>query len=369
MKKVLIIAGTRPEIIKLAPVAHALNGKAEVNLVFTGQHREMGAAAWQWFDLRPRYNLDVMEAGQPLSVLLGRLLQTLEPVLAAEQPDVVVVQGDTASALAGALAAFYRRIPVAHVEAGLRTFDMTQPFPEEMQRVLISRLAALHFAPTAQAREYLLKEGVPGRQIFVTGNTVVDSLQWLLRSGKGQLPEDLQRAADMGWNLITVTAHRRENMGEPLETLCEALVRMAARGDVEIAFPVHPNPEIRGMVYDRLSNVPGIMLVDPLPYPDFIRLLQHSRFIITDSGGIQEEASVLRKPVVLLRNVTERPEAEAAGVVKRVSPRDIFEEASRLLYDKEYLLARSQSDNLYGEGDAAQRMLLMLNGNYLAGIN
>lgn len=356
MNKILIVAGTRPEIIKLAPVAHALGKVATLCLVHTGQHREMGAAAWQWFDLQPHYDLDVMEEDQPLSVLLGRLLQALHPVFAAEKPDFVIVQGDTASALAGALAAFYQHIPVAHVEAGLRTFDPTQPFPEEMQRVLISRLASLHFAPTAQARDFLLREGIPDEQVIVAGNTVVDSLKWLLESGKGRLPEPAHKALAQGRRLVAVTAHRRENQGERLPALCESLKSLVARHDVEIIFAVHPNPGVRRPVYALLDNQPGIHLLDPIPYPDFIRLLQACHFIVTDSGGIQEEASMLQKPVILLREVTERPEAEQAGVVKRVSPQTLLEEADRLLDDEVYYVSRCQSPALYGDGNAALRI-------------
>lgn len=364
VKKVAIIAGTRPEVIKLAPVVTALNQLTlplKTCLIHTGQHRELADEAWSLFGLLPDYHLQVMTDNQALDALTGRILQALSPVLQSEKPDLVLVQGDTVSALAGAMSAFFHGIPVGHVEAGLRSGDKFQPYPEETNRVLISRLTDLHFAPTASARQNLLNESIPDHNIWVVGNPVVDSLQ--LISSNGVLP--FQKTSP---HFIIATVHRRENQGDRLTRICRALQNVAAIPDVELVIPVHPNPRVRTVVETILGDMPSVRLLPPMAYPAFIGLLQACSLIITDSGGIQEEATVLGKPVVLLRELTERPEAVASQVVKMVSLNEdaILTEVKQLLENPSYYAQRSRPTPVFGDGKSGM-VIAQLVARYLSG--
>jgi UDP-N-acetylglucosamine 2-epimerase (non-hydrolysing) len=356
--KVMLVFGTRPEAIKLCPLALYLSQHPDfrqVRVCVTGQHRGLLDGALSTFGVTPDYDLDVMSDGQSLAESTARVLSRLDPVLASERPDIVYVQGDTTSALAGALGAFYRGIPVAHVEAGLRTGDLASPFPEELNRVLAGRLCSLHFAPTERAAGNLRLEGVPESALFVTGNTAIDALLWVCgRLRAGQLPGCNVPVIPDGKRLILVTAHRRESLGAGLEGICTALLRLAARGDCEIVYPVHPNPQVRRQVMPRLGNVRGIHLIDPLEYVAFVDLMRRSDLILTDSGGIQEEAPALGKPVLVLRDSTERQEAIEAGTALLVgtNPTVIFDETSWLLDCERARQAMTSAQSPFGNGQA-----------------
>ena len=362
MKRILIIFGTRPEAIKLCPLVRQLRLSPDaytVKVCVTAQHREMLDHALDAFSIQPDYDLDLMQPRQTLAGLTARILAALDPVLETERPDLVIVQGDTATTLAGALAAFYREIPVAHVEAGLRTGDMTQPFPEEMNRVLTSRLAAWHFAPTARAAEALLREGTAREKLFVTGNTGIDAVLYV----RDALDSGALRAPDWPWlepgkHLVLVTSHRRESFGPGLESVMRALARLASRGDVQIVYPVHRNPNVTGPAHALLAGLPHVTLLDPLPYVPFVDLMRRCKLIITDSGGIQEEAPSLGKPVLVLRAKTERPEAVEAGTVKLVGVDQnlIVSEAVRLLDDPAEYARLTRIHNPYGDGHACERI-------------
>ena len=362
MKRILIVFGTRPEAIKLCPLVRQLRLSPDaytVKVCVTAQHREMLDHALDAFSIQPDYDLDLMQPRQTLAGLTARILAALDPVLEAERPDLVIVQGDTTTTLAGALAAFYREIPVAHVEAGLRTGDMAQPFPEEMNRVLTSRLAAWHFAPTARAAEALLREGTAREKIFVTGNTGIDAVLYV----RDALDSGALRAPDWPWlepgkHLVLVTSHRRESFGPGLESVMRALARLASRGDVQIVYPVHRNPNVTGPAHALLAGLPHVTLLDPLPYVPFVDLMRRCKLIITDSGGIQEEAPSLGKPVLVLRAKTERPEAVEAGTVKLVGVDQnlIVSEAVRLLDDPAEYARLTRIHNPYGDGHACERI-------------
>lgn len=362
MKRILIIFGTRPEAIKLCPLVRQLRLSPDaytVKVCVTAQHREMLDHALDAFSIQPDYDLDLMQPRQTLAGLTARILAALDPVLETERPDLVIVQGDTATTLAGALAAFYREIPVAHVEAGLRTGDMAQPFPEEMNRVLTSRLAAWHFAPTARAAEALLREGTAREKLFVTGNTGIDAVLYV----RDALDSGALRAPDWPWlepgkHLVLVTSHRRESFGPGLESVMRALARLASRGDVQIVYPVHRNPNVTGPAHALLAGLPHVTLLDPLPYVPFVDLMRRCKLIITDSGGIQEEAPSLGKPVLVLRAKTERPEAVDAGTVKLVGVDQdrIVAEAARLLDDPAEYARLTRIHNPYGDGHACERI-------------
>jgi UDP-N-acetylglucosamine 2-epimerase (non-hydrolysing) len=362
LKRILIIFGTRPEAIKLCPLVRQLRLSPDaytVKVCVTAQHREMLDHALDAFSIQPDYDLDLMQPRQTLAGLTARILAALDPVLETERPDLVIVQGDTATTLAGALAAFYREIPVAHVEAGLRTGDMAQPFPEEMNRVLTSRLAAWHFAPTARAAEALLREGTAREKIFVTGNTGIDAVLYV----RDALDSGALRAPDWPWlepgkHLVLVTSHRRESFGPGLESVMRALARLASRGDVQIVYPVHRNPNVTGPAHALLAGLPHVTLLDPLPYVPFVDLMRRCKLIITDSGGIQEEAPSLGKPVLVLRAKTERPEAVEAGTVKLVGVDQdrIVAEAARLLDDPAEYARLTRIHNPYGDGHACERI-------------
>lgn len=357
---VAFVLGTRPEIVKLAPLIRALERRKEFFpwVVHTGQHREMAASFFEVFRISPRYDLGVMVEGQSLFYLTSRILEGLEGVFTKDRPDLVVVQGDTTSALCGAMAAFYLKIPCAHVEAGLRSFSKYSPFPEEMNRVLIGRLADMHFAPTPRARENLLKEGIPKERIFVTGNTVVDALFGVLEAYPS-FTHPLLREEACGGTIITVTAHRRENWGEGIEGVARAIRRIVLeREDVKVFFPLHPNPRVRERVLPVLSGVPRVFLLDSLPYPDFVRLLARSRVVVSDSGGVQEEATALGVPVVVTRDTTERPEVLECGlgVLSGCNEEAIVQEVRTLLEEGK----ERERKFVFGDGRAAERMIEVL---------
>jgi len=362
MHKILLIFGTRPEAIKLCPVIRSLREhplKFLVKVCVTAQHREMLDQVLQAFEVKPDHDLDLMLPGQTLFQSTSRILAGLEPVLRAEQPAMVVVQGDTTTTLCGALAAFYARIPVAHVEAGLRTRDMHQPFPEEMNRVLASRLTALHFAATETAGQNLRDEGVPANSIHVTGNTGIDAVLFVRDSlEKGTLSGRDWPDLDASKKLIVVTAHRRESFGSGFERICRALARIADRGDVQLMYPVHPNPNVQDPVQRYLSKHPHVRLIEPLSYVPFVDLMRRAYMLITDSGGIQEEGPSLGKPILVLREKTERPEAVTAGTVKLVGTDEdrIVGEATILLDDPAAYHRMSRVHNPYGDGRASGRI-------------
>ncbi|MEO1944027.1 MAG: UDP-N-acetylglucosamine 2-epimerase (non-hydrolyzing), partial [Candidatus Thioglobus sp.] len=325
--KVLVVFGTRPEAIKMAPVVRALNGKLEVKVCVTAQHREMLDQVLDLFEIVPDYDLDIMKPGQDLFDVTSNVLSGMKQVLSEEQPDVVLVHGDTTTTMATSMAAFYLNIPVGHVEAGLRTYNIHSPFPEEFNRQLTTKITQFHFAPTENARQNLLNEQVMEQQIYVTGNTVIDALFSMVEKARvadysDDILEQIQflsREKDNLPRIILVTGHRRENFGQGFEEVCRALRDIALENsDVQIIYPVHLNPNVREPVNRILSNINNIHLVEPMEYLSFIKLMDASYLILTDSGGIQEEAPSLGKPVLVMRDTTERPEAVEAGTVKLV---------------------------------------------------
>ena len=354
--------GTRPEAIKLCPVLLHLRSRPtefESRVCVTGQHRHMLDQVLAVFGVRPDHDLDLMLPGQTLFQSTSRILAALEGVLKSEQPDIVLVQGDTTTTLCGALAAFYARVPIGHVEAGLRTGDMAQPFPEEMNRVLAGRLATLHFAATNGAAQNLIAEGVDRASITVTGNSGIDAVLHV-RDGleSGALTADSLPMLDQLRKLIVVTAHRRESFGDGFERICAALARLAARPDVQIVYPVHRNPNVREPVNRILGGLPNLLLIEPLEYVPFVDLMRRAYLLITDSGGIQEEGPSLGKPVLVMREKTERPEAVEAGTVKLVGADEeaIVSAARRLLENPKEYQAMSRVHNPYGDGCASGRV-------------
>lgn len=363
--KILVAFGTRPEAIKLAPVIQELRRHPErfnVVVLVTAQHRQMLDAVLEVFSLKPDYDLGIMVTNQSLSDVVVRTLQRIEPVLKKEKPDLVLVQGDATSAFACALAAYYQKISIGHIEAGLRTKDKYQPFPEEANRRFITTLADLHFAPTRWARTNLIQEGMDKRRIFVTGNTVIDALKKIIkRAGLGQVP--VLNTINPRNRPLLVTIHRRENFGKPLTGICQALRQVVkSHPDVEIVFPVHLNPKVRSTVRSILDNQERIHLIPPLNYLNFIWVLRSSYIVLTDSGGIQEEAPVFGKPVLVLRNKTERPEAVFAGTAKLVGtePARIIRETSFLLKSKRGYQKMARAKSPFGDGRAAKRIRQIL---------
>ena len=364
--RILSVVGTRPEAVKMAMVARTLAGADDIEheLCVTAQHREMLDSVLRLFELKPDYDLDVMTPGQELTDVTGAVLKGMRGVLTEAKPDRVLVQGDTTTVLATALAAFYARIPVGHVEAGLRTRNMSAPWPEEMNRRLADALSDRHYAPTETARERLLEEGLPDAGIVVTGNTVIDALLHivdrlngdpeLLREAKSKLPE-----VEAGRKLILVTGHRRESFGAGFEQICSAIAQFSKRGDVEIVYPVHLNPRVREPVFRHLADLPNVHLIEPLDYLAFVHLMNEAHLILTDSGGIQEEAPSLGKPVLVMRDTTERPEAVAAGTVKLVGTDvdRITREVARLLDEPETYTVMARRHYPYGDGRASDRIL------------
>lgn len=357
--KVLSVFGTRPEAIKMAPLVLELQKRPEIDsmVCITAQHREMLDSVMEQFGIHADYDLDIMEQGQDLTGITTRVLDRMKAVLDAAKPDIVLVHGDTTTTFAGALAAFYAKIPVGHVEAGLRTFDRWSPFPEEMNRSLVGRIATLHFAPTANNARNLEREAVTG-DIFVTGNTVIDAMAYTVR-GETFVSDELNRIGFDGKRLITLTCHRRENYGQPMRNIFTAVRKLALENpDVLIVYPVHLSPVVRDTAQELLGNVENIRLISPLDAMDMHRLMAKSHFVMTDSGGIQEEAPALGKPVLVLRRETERPEAVEAGTVKLAGTEaePIFTLASELLHNPEAYDKMARAVNPYGDGHACPRI-------------
>ena len=365
MIRVLSVFGTRPEAIKMAPVVRALAARPkefESAVCVSAQHRQMLDQVLDVFGLEADHDLDLMTPGQSPGDVVGRVLARLPPLLRELRPDVLLVQGDTMTAFAAALAAYLEKIPSGHVEAGLRTGDRYQPFPEEMNRVLISRLASIHFAPTAQARDRLLAEGTPAEVVHLTGNTVIDALLQTVRPDyRFRHPALAGLKPDR--RLVLITTHRRESFGAPLRATCEAIRQLACLfPDLEFVLPVHPNPEVKGPVEALLGDLPVMHLIEPVDYLEFVHLMNRATIILTDSGGIQEEAPSLGKPVLVLREVTERPEGVAAGtaVVVGTDPRRIVGTASELLSDRAAYERMAHRQNPYGDGHASERIATAL---------
>jgi UDP-N-acetylglucosamine 2-epimerase (non-hydrolysing) len=360
--KTLTVIGTRPEAIKLAPVIRELERREGVESVVcvTAQHREMLDGVLGLFGITPAHDLDVMADNQTPSEVAAAVLARLDPILAKEQPDWVIVQGDTTTTAAAALCAFYRRVNVAHVEAGLRTFDKWRPFPEEVNRRVATLTADLHLAPTARAKQNLLDEGIKESAIVVTGNPVIDALQWAAELSAPPLVAELEHdLTRRGQRLILVTAHRRENWGEPLENICLALRDLIeARRDIHVVYPVHLNPNVDGPVRRWLADAPRVTLLPPVDYLTIVHLMKRAVLVVTDSGGIQEEAPSLGKPVLVLRDVTERPEAVEAGGVKVIGTdrRMVLNQIGELLDNPMEYQRMAHTINPYGDGHASERI-------------
>lgn len=359
--KIMVVFGTRPEVIKLAPVIHELRVRSEATLVTvsTNQHTEMLRQVLDVFHLQPDYNLGLMEPNQTLFLITEKAVRGLGRIVEAERPDFVLVQGDTTSAFAGALAGFYARAGVGHVEAGLRTGDVWNPYPEEMNRRLISMLADLHFAPTESARKHLLAAGIDDGSILVTGNTVVDALGMIRDLAAASVEGALAGLGCEGRRLIVVTAHRRESFGEPMRAICGALRDICQRvPDVALVFPVHLNPNVRETVYAELSGVRNARLLEPVDYPTMVGLLQRAYLVLTDSGGVQEEAASLGRPTLVLRDKTERMEGVEAGVARLIGTlrETIVHEVMALLADASMSERMRRASDCYGDGQAAARV-------------
>ncbi len=360
----MLIFGTRPEAIKLAPVALYLSSVPDLEPVITvtAQHRAMLDQVLRTFQISPDYDLNAIRPRQTLAALTQRLIARLDAVLVEAKPDAIVVQGDTTTTFAAALTAFYHRIPVVHLEAGMRTWDMGQPFPEEMNRVLTTRLSALHLAATRQARDNLLGEGVAKGSVFVTGNTVIDALQWTIEHHKVVSPR-IADIRDSSRPLILVTAHRRESFGEPMREIALAVSDIAASNpELQVLFPVHLNPAVGDTVRPILGHLDNVRLTPPLEYPDFALMMQRAKVILTDSGGVQEEAPALGVPVLVMREKTERPEAVEAGASRLVGTnrQRITSAVSELLNDEAAYTAMARARNPYGDGQASARVVAAL---------
>lgn len=366
MNKLLVVFGTRPEAIKMAPVIRGFRARADVEtrVCVTGQHRELLDQVLRLFEIEPDFDLRIMKTAQNLSDITSGVLHGMEGVFSAFIPDRVLVHGDTTTTLAASLAAYYHRVPVGHVEAGLRTGNSYSPWPEEINRKLTAGIADLHFAPTSTARRNLEAEGIASSSIYVTGNTVIDALLWVvdyLERHPG-VTRDIASQFDFlreDRRLILVTGHRRESFGLPFEQICRALARIAGRGDVEIVYPVHLNPRVRDPVYRILGELANVHLLEPLDYLPFVYLMQRSYLVLTDSGGVQEEAPSLGKPVLVMRETTERPEAVEAGTVRLVGTQeDRIVDAVTGLLDRPDLYAQmSRAVNPYGDGKATARIV------------
>ena len=369
MLNTMVIFGTRPEAVKLAPVIRALEQRPEIRnrVAVTAQHRQMLDQVVNLFRIKVDHDLNIMEEDQSLFDVVLKAISRLKELLEVEQPDMVLVQGDTSTTFAASLASYYLGIPVGHVEAGLRTYRKYEPFPEEINRKLTTHLSDLHFAPTAQAKDNLLREGIPEGKIFVTGNTVIDALKMVVGElSRSENREKIERyfrekigLSTDATRLILVTGHRRENFGENLRNICEALKQIASKNpDVQIVYPVHMNPNVERPVKEILNDVSNIRLIRPLEYLPFVYLMTRAYFILTDSGGIQEEAPSLGKPVLIMREVTERPEVIEAGVAKLVGTKKevIFREAQALLDDRIRYESMAKAANPYGNGDAAMKI-------------
>lgn len=381
---VVCVFGTRPEAIKMAPVVKQLQRHADqlkTSVWVTAQHRDMLDQALALFGIQPTLDLNIMQQGQTPTQVAALVLERLEPALAAERPDWVLVQGDTTTVMATAIAAHYQGIKVGHVEAGLRTFNRKDPFPEEMNRVVADAISDLHLAPTPRARENLLREGHRDETIIVTGNTVIDALLDLVQRPWSLPPDSPLAVIPFNGNgplsgpkprIILVTAHRRESFGQPMRNICLGLRAIAeTRSDVHLVYPVHPNPNVRRPVYELLDRVPNITLLPPLDYQSLVYLLKHTYLVLTDSGGLQEEAPSLGKPVLVLRSTTERPEAVEAGTARIVGTdrQIIVRETIRLLDDQHSYMQMAQAVNPYGDGHAAERIVAaLLNAQSRSGV-
>ena len=364
MHKNMVIFGTRPEAIKLLPVIDALTRYSDMRteVLVSAQHLQMLDQVLAISGIMPDYDLDLMQPGQSLDALTARLLEAIGSVLDTAKPDRVIVQGDTATAMVGALAAYYRKIPVSHVEAGLRSHDIYRPWPEEVNRKIIGTIADQHFAPTAVSAEALRSEAVPANRVFVTGNTVIDALHWVTKR-IAQNPSLANKLAPLearflGRKIIGITTHRRENFGNSMGNIAAAIAVIAARDDVACIFPVHMNPNVRAIMDAALGNLPNVALIEPLDYPNFAHLLSISHIMLTDSGGVQEEAPALGKPVLVRRDTTERPEGITAGTAKLIGTdkQRIIWEVFNLLDDDAAYSAMARAHNPFGDGYASQRI-------------
>lgn len=362
-KKILVVFGTRPEAVKVAPVIRRLQENDHFNTILctTGQHRAILDQMLRVFDITPDIDLHLMEENQTLAGLTSKTVQRVTEVLQRHQPDMCLVQGDTTTAMVAGLACFYSQIAVGHIEAGLRSHDRFNPFPEEINRRMLSVLSSFHFAPTEGAVQNLLAEGIPGEHVFLTGNTVIDALL-MTASRNLPFPADLRLKHE---RFILVTAHRRENWGQPIRDICTALRRIAQRNAIDIVYPVHPNPNIKEPVYEALAGIETIHLVPPLEYLDFVSLMKASTLLLTDSGGVQEEGPSLGKPVLVMRETTERPEAIAAGCARLVgtSPDNVVNEVELLLGNKDAYDRMATIANPFGDGHAAERIVGILADN------
>ena len=363
------IFGTRPEAIKMAPLIKELEKSDQIESIVcvTAQHREMLDQVLEIFDITPDYDLDIMQQKQTITGITTRALQGLEEVIQEAEPDLVLVHGDTTTTFVGALAAFYNKVKIGHVEAGLRTYNKHEPFPEEMNRVLTTSLADLHFAPTEAAKQNLLKEGIAEKAIFVTGNTVIDALQYTLNDAH-EFEEPLLNEIDFNNNrVITVTAHRRENLGEPLKDICEAILQITEDyDDVQIIYPMHRNPVVRETAISILGKHPRIHLIEPLTLTDMHNLLNKSHLVLTDSGGLQEEVPSMGVPVLVLRNVTERPEGVEAGTLKLAGTEkaNITKLTKELLDSQEAHSKMAKAVNPFGDGRASERIVASIVSTY-----
>ena len=374
-KKIMLVFGTRPEAIKMAPLAHLLKEKQDrfdLKICVTSQHKEMLNQVLKEFEIKPDINLNLMKQNQNLSNLTSLVLNEMQNIFSKHQTDIVLVHGDTTTTLATSIAAFYESIPVGHVEAGLRTYKINTPFPEEFNRQITSKITKWHFAPTKLSKQNLINEGVDKSLITVTGNTVIDSLNWVLKridkneDRRNILKKIFDTNLSFDWKdkkFVLITAHRRENFGDGFLQICSAIKELAQKyPNVHFVYPVHLNPNVKKPVYEILKDPKNIHLIKPLEYETFIYLLKHSNLVLTDSGGIQEEAPSLGKPVLVMRNDTERPEAVEAGTVEMVgsNKQKIVEGVSRLLEDKIYYQKMSQTHNPYGDGTACKRIVDVL---------
>ena len=366
--KIMVVFGTRPEAIKLFPVVNALKAdpRFECAVCVSAQHREMLDQVLDIAGIVPDHDLDVMQPDQSLDALTARLLTGLGEVMDRERPGRVIVQGDTATAMTGALAAYYRKIPVDHVEAGLRSGNIYHPWPEEINRKIIGAMASLHFAPTDTSADALRAENVDPARVHVTGNTVIDALHWVTQriADQPSLADGLSdlEARFAGKRIVGVTSHRRENFGDGMDGIAAAIRRIAARDDVAVIFPVHLNPNVRSVMHQELDDLDNVAMIEPLDYPHFARLLDLAEIVLTDSGGVQEEAPALGKPVLVMRETTERPEGVAAGTAKLVGTDSdrIVTEISTLLDDKAAYEEMAQAHNPFGDGQSARRIVELL---------
>jgi len=368
LKKILVIIGTRPEIIKMIPVIHELGRKSKIfdsRTCLTGQHRELSYQLIKYFKIQKDYDLNIMEENQNLHHLTAKMLEKLQEVIEDFKPHIILVQGDTTTAFVGALAGYYQHVQVGHVEAGLRTYEKYAPFPEEMNRRLVGILADHHFAPTERAKKALLSEGIKESNIIVTGNTAIDTLLLIQEKIKDSPPQlgELEPIISNRRKIVLITGHRRENFGEGFKNICEAIKSLSQKfSDVSFVYPVHLNPNVQKPVYQILGKLSNVHLIPPMNYVPFVRLMSLSHIILTDSGGIQEEAPSLGKPVLVMREVTERPEAVEAGAAILVGPdrTKIVQEVSRLITDEKSWNAMRQISNPFGDGKAARRIIKYL---------